>query len=256
MGNGEWGMGNSSSWITNSFSKMTVNESTRLLKANSARGLGSKVAFNYDDLRRRCDEHIQQVRRQTRQMIEDAITEADSIHHQALDEAKQSGRREGLRQAEEEIQKRAQELAERMTAEQLRTTLPAMHSAAEALSLERDRWLAEWESAAIRLSVTIAEKLIRHELSIKPEISSETLFKTLELAAGQPQIKLRMHPDDLKLLGNHPEEVIRSMAACGDAAFVADETISRGGCVIETDHGIIDARLETQLERITVELLP
>ena len=131
-----------------------------------------------------------------------------------------------------------------------------MQSAAEALVLERDRWLGEWEATAIQLSVAIAEKLIRRELGLKPEISSDILFKMLELAAGQRQIKLRIHPDDLKFLGNHPEEVIRSMASCGDATLVADEAISRGGCVIETDHGTIDARLETQLERITAELSP
>ena len=43
--------------------------------------------------------------------------------------------------------------------------------------------------------------------------------------------------------------------ACGEAELVYDETITPGGCQIETQHGAIDARMETQLERIASELL-
>jgi flagellar assembly protein FliH len=41
----------------------------------------------------------------------------------------------------------------------------------------------------------------------------------------------------------------------GETTFTPDERISRGGCVVETRHGAIDARIETQLARIAHELL-
>lgn len=234
---------------------MTSHEPTRLLKANSIRELGSKVVFNYEDIQRRCDDYVEQVRNQTRQMLVEADAEAEAIRRRAHEEGRQAGHREGSKQAKEEIQNRARELAEEMATESLKTTLPAMQAAAEALSQERDRWLAEWEAGAIRLSVAIAEKLLRRELSLKPEINTELLIDVLELATGNPQIELLMHPDDVKLLGEQPEQVIRSMASCGEARLVPDESITRGGCVIKTQQGQIDARLETQVERITDELL-
>ena len=234
---------------------MTAAETTRILKASALRGLGSKIVFNYDDLRQRCEEYIEQTRAQTRQMLVAAQREAEEIRHRAFEEGRETGRRDGLSQADVEIEQRAGEQAEQKAREMLRTTIPALQAAAEEIALERDRWLAHWESSAVGLAAAIAEKLLRHELNRQPDVITDLLRETLELAAGSPSIRLRLHPDDLQLLGEQAEDVVRSMASCGDAELSPDLAISRGGCVIETRHGIIDAKLETQLQRITSELL-
>lgn len=235
---------------------MGSNETKRVVKADEARGLGSKIAFNYEDLRRRCDDYMEQVRSRARQMIEDAHAEADTLRKQAYEKGLAEGREEGRRRADEEFDKRVRQQAEQLAEERLNTALPAVQSAAETLKQDRDRWLASWEEAAVRLSVAIAEKLIHRELDVRPESTPERLRAVLELAAGSPQINVRMHPQDVEALGGHADEVVRAMAACGEATVKPDETIDRGGCVIETRHGVIDARLQTQLERIADELIP
>lgn len=234
---------------------MSTTEPQRILKANAIRGLGSKVAFNYEDVRRRCEEHIETVRQQTRQMLQEAQAEAEQIRERAFAEARQRGRSEGLRDADSEIRRRAEELAERICNEKLNTVLPALRSAAETLAHERDRWLAAWESAAIELSIGIAEKVLRRELQARPGSVMEIVRHTLEMAAGSAEVRVRLHPDDCTLLAETADDIVRHMASCGEVAIVPDSTMTRGGCVVETRHGSIDARLETQLERIADELL-
>jgi flagellar assembly protein FliH len=68
-------------------------------------------------------------------------------------------------------------------------------------------------------------------------------------------LKLRLHPADIEVLHVAGQEALSRLASMGQAELVPDESITRGGCQIETRHGVIDARLETQLERITLELL-
>jgi flagellar assembly protein FliH len=230
-------------------------ETNRVLKANSVRGLGSNIAFNYDDFRRRCDEHLEAARRQAQQLLTEARAQAEEARASAQSAGFAAGRSEGLRQAEVEIETRARERGVRQAREHLQTALPALQAAAAALAEERDRWLAEWESAAVRLSVAIAEKILRHELTHSPQLASGMLREALKLAAGQRRITLRMHPRDIQQLGGCPEQVLQSLASCGDAVLAPDDTISPGGCEIETEHGVIDARLETQLERFAAELL-
>lgn len=232
-----------------------MTDSKRLLKAENARGLGAKVAFNYEDLRLRCDEHVEKIRRQTHEMLEKAHAEADSIRKSAFEESQEAGRRAGLSDADSEIQKRANALAESKAAEKLSTLLPAMKQAAEQLAQEQDRWLAEWETAAIRLSVSIAEKLLTHRLATQPDVATEMISEALQLVAGAPHIKLRLNPADLERLGEHAEDVVTSLAACHKATFVPDKSIRCGGCVVETQHGVVDARIETLLERIAAELI-
>ncbi len=234
---------------------MSSIETNRILKANDVRGLGSKIVFNYDDLQQRCDDHLLKVREQTRRMIEDAQAEAEQIRTRAHEAAKADGFRQGMSDADAEIERRASGRADQKAAEKLNTLLPAMQQASEGIIREHDRWLADWESAAVRLSVAIAEKLVRHELGVHPESATAMIAEALQLAAGSPQINLHLNPRDIKRLGDHAEQLVKSMAACGDAKLVADDSIACGGCVIESQHGQIDARLETMLERITEELI-
>jgi flagellar assembly protein FliH len=233
----------------------TSAETTRILKADAARGLGSKVVFNFEDVRQQCDDYVQEIRRQTRTMLELAALEAEQVRKRAHEEGRQEGQREGMCLAEEEIQQRIDRTAEQLSRDQLETTLPAMISAADALAQERYRWLAEWESSAVELSVAIAEKIVGRQLELHPEIAKDMLREALELAAGSPTVKLRMHPHDTQMLGSHADEVVKAMASCAEASIVPDETMTRGGCVVETQHGTVDARIESQLQRLTEELL-
>lgn len=229
---------------------METRESTRVLRANDIRGLGSKVAFNFEDIRSRCDEYLEQVRQQARRMLEEAQTEADEIRRQAHSEGMKAGRREGMSQADTQIS----QVATRSADERIRTALPALQATAQMLKLERDRWLAAWDEAGVRLCAALAEKLIRSELQSRPELAKGMLAAALELAVGSPQIRIRLNPADHIGLGAGAEDVIRSLGACGQVTIVPDASIATGGCHIETTHGVIDARIETQLERIISEL--
>jgi flagellar assembly protein FliH len=234
---------------------MTTSEPARLLKAESLRGLGSKIAFNYDDLRQRCDDYIATVRGQAQQLITDAHADAERIRGEAYATALAAGKSEGLKQAQREQEARVRELADTSAAAQLRTALPALQQAAAGLAAERDHWLTEWESVAVRLSVAIAEKILHAELERRPELASRIITEALQLAAGSAQIRLRLHPDDVRALGPACEDLLRGLIPNGSASVVPDAAITRGGCIVETQHGTIDARLETQLARLAAEIL-
>lgn len=234
---------------------MSSTESTRLLKANAIRGLGSKIVFNYEDIYSRCDEHVEQARQEAARILEQARLDAETLRQQAAEEGAASGRAAGLQDAKQQIGSQAVQIAERLADEKLGTTLPALETAARMLAEERDRWMSAWESLAIRLGAGIAGKILGRELQIHPEQSRKLLANVLKLAAGLPRIRLRLNPDDLERLGDHAEQIVRSMASCGETELVADESISSAGCVIETGHGVIDATIETQLDRIASELL-
>jgi flagellar assembly protein FliH len=227
---------------------------TRLLKANDVRGLGSKVVFNFADLRQQGDAYIEATRKQATEMLEQAAHEVATVRLTAHETGLQLGREEGLREAGDFIEQRAREMAEQKTREHIATTIPAMKAAGAALAIERDRWLSQWEATAVRLAAAIAEKLMRRRLERQPAIAAEMIRAALQLAAGTPRITLRVHPLDASLLAGQGTEITQALASCGDAAVVADENVTRGGCVIETQHGTIDARVEALLERIVAEL--
>lgn len=67
-------------------------------------------------------------------------------------------------------------------------------------------------------------------------------------AAGARQVTVRLHQADLATL--------RAAGGVESAAkWVEDKSVELGGCVVETDGGTLDARLETQVERLRATLL-
>ena len=232
-----------------------ASDSSRLLKANALRGLGSKVAFNFEDLKQRCDNYVEQVRQQAQQILIDAQQEANLLREKAHEEGRAAGQRKGTSEAAKSLHEKVAALTEEQVGEQLRTTLPALTTAIAAIDAERNRWLAAWETAAIQLSVAIAEKLLHRELSREPELAKAAILEALELAAGSPQITLRLNPFDVQVLGTWSEEIVQAMLPAGQATIQPDDSVTAGGCLIETKHGIIDGRREQKLARIAEELL-
>jgi flagellar assembly protein FliH len=228
---------------------------TRLLKAHDVRGLGSKVVFNFEDLRQRGDAYLETIRKQIEQMVTSSQSEIITLRKSAHDIGFEEGRNDGLKVANEAIDQRARAMAEKTASEGLATALPALKGVAESLAVERDRWIGEWETTAIRLAVAIAERLLKHQLELKPELAREMIREALQLALGAPRVRVRLNDADAGTLGPQAAEVVRAFAACGEAEIVPDSALARGGCVIETQHGQIDARIETILDRIVEQLL-
>jgi flagellar assembly protein FliH len=234
---------------------MTATDSVRLIKARSPRPAASASVFNFDDLRRQCDDFLADSRQTAEQLVAQATAEAEEIRRQAYAEGFQAGQAAGLAAAEQAIETKAVEIAKRQTEARIQTALPALTESVRALRWERDRWLACWEQEAVKLSAAIAERIVRAELRRHPEISRCMLREALELAAGSSTLKVRLHPQDLAILREYGQDEFSSPTQTGEAEFHPDPAVSPGGCVIETRHGVVDARIETLIHRISNELL-
>ncbi len=205
-----------------------------------------RAAFNFDDLKGQAEKYLEDVRRQGQQLIEKARQEAVAMRPRFEDEAR--------RAAEKSVQERVELLAEELVNQRLQTLRPALEKAVGAIERARADWVAEWEAQAIHLAVAIAQRVIRRELGRDPQIQANYIREALELAAGSQQVRVRIHPDDRQALGSLAGQWMEQALARASAELVADPSVSHGGCVVETQHGQIDQRIETQLARIEEEL--
>ena len=227
----------------------------KIIKAHATHALSTIEAFNFVDLQQQGDQIIAKAHRDAEQILVAAHNDARKLCEQALADARDEGRLDGLRDSQAVIASKASEIADQQVTAQLATALPALQAAAESLQAERDRWLVRWEQIAVRLGVAIAEKLLQRQLAARPEFATEMITDALRLAAGQPQLTVYLHPDDLSAWGDRAPQIVQSLTACADTTLVPDPYSMRGGCRIETRHGEIDARVETMLHRIAEELV-
>lgn len=233
---------------------MSTSESTRLLKAPAVRDLGSRVTFNYEDIQTRCEEYLSKTREQVRQLLSEAAEEASRICADAETKGHRQGYEAGLKRAQIDFQARVDDSAKRQITSSLESVQSSLTTALDGIQLHRERALREWEQAVVGLSLKIAERIVRRTLPRQPEIVSGLVQEALQLVGEAVRVQLRLHPEDARFLQSEASNVWESLVA-RELKIVTDEKITRGGCVVQTLHGEVDARLETQLARIASELL-
>lgn len=118
----------------------------------------------------------------------------------------------------------------------------------------RDRILRETEKDVLKLSVRLAEKIVGQELETDKETIKNIVSTALQNARQKERITIRVNPSDLQTVQNNGEQ-FKSTAQSKFIDFVADPRVEKGGCLIESEVGTVDARLETQFRVLERALL-
>ena len=226
--------------------------SQRIIRAQDAKELTEDIQYNYLDLQQRCEQHLEKVRTQTRQMIIEAEKEIQKIK----DQAKTEGVKEGERQGMSDAQKKIAQQAEQKIAAEMKTILPAFQQVITQIKDEQQRCIASWEQEVIALSCLIAEKIIRRELTVKPMDSLTLVKELLQQTVGQTVVSINLSPQDYSVLEGYQQKGQLPFSKEQFALIQQHKEIAPGGCLVQTVNGEINATVEKQLERIVEELCP
>ncbi len=160
--------------------------------------------------------------------------ELDFAYKKGLEE----GRLDGYRAAEAELGK----------------TLEMMQQVVQEIQQQRERLLQEPEEWLLQLVFKMAEHIIGPLAEQQKGLIQTTLNKILQEAQVSGRVKLLVHPDDLETLQSIEPELRKNFPDLKEIGFVADEMVTRGGCLVETDMGKLDARIETQMNELVKQL--
>ncbi len=106
------------------------------------------------------------------------------------------------------------------------------------------------------LARRIAEKLLGRELALRPDAVADVARLALAEARGAHELVVRAHPDDLAALEAARPRLRAELALVPEVRLHPDPSVGRGGCIVETESGSVDARLETQLDAIERAMTP
>ena len=114
----------------------------------------------------------------------------------------------------------------------------------------RDHALAEAEREAVTLALAAAKRIVGEEIALAPERIADIVGEVLSRARRAQRVVVRVHPDDARTLESLRDRVAARAAGTASFAIEADASITRGGCVVATDVGELDARLEVKLDAL------
>jgi flagellar assembly protein FliH len=165
------------------------------------------------------------------QIVAEAQARAAEIEAQARDAGFEAGRLEGLAQVQAEAEASLASLA---------AGLAGFDAVREA---EADRV----ERRAVELAIALAERIVHGALDAEPERIHDVVAGALRRVVERDRLTIEVNPDDAD----------RVRAWCdaqteldgGRVDVRAERRVPRGGCVVRTAEGEIDARVTEQLDR-------
>ncbi len=130
----------------------------------------------------------------------------------------------------------------------------ALQAAASSLGLARDDVIARAEARGVELGVLLAQKILATALELEPKLLLGVVEGALRHLVDADEVVLEVNPADVALLELELGKLDSSANAPKSITVSGERRVGRGGCLVRTREGEIDARLETQLER-AAELL-
>lgn len=159
-------------------------------------------------------------------------------YQKGLKEGYEKGMSEGYSQAKKEMNERVKSLQEQVLV------------VVEKMEDQRADILKQAEKLIIDLVMSLVRKIIHIESETNPEVIRGVTENALHYLAESSRLTIKLHPDDAEKVNNELSLWVPVNKTLKQAVIEEDARIQRGGCVITTDAGDVDSRLDTQIKKM------
>jgi len=108
----------------------------------------------------------------------------------------------------------------------------------------------ETEQEIVKLAMAIARKIVCNEIRINKNAVVNVVKEAVKKVDGSERVKVKLSIKDFQFINNEKPAIIDKITNIINVGFEMDESISDGGCIIETESGDIDARIEKQFQAV------
>ena len=173
------------------------------------------------------------------QIIADAEAERDRLKNEAETSGYEKGHQEGYEKGVAEVER----------------LIDRMHRILEAVMQRREEILADTESQIVELVILMARKVIKILSENQKNVVMANTMAALKKVKTRGEVTLRVNLEDVKLTSSHAQEFIEHVENVKGITVLEDSAVERGGCIVETDFGAIDARISSQLQELENKIL-
>jgi len=232
-----------------------------LIRNQNARAVSSQaVALDMGDVRAEAQALIANARAEVEAMHASARADIETERRKALEESRelgftegeQAGRAAGLETGH------AEALAQTVGpyGEIIEKLVPAWIEQFEQFGTERERLFEEVRRDVLRFAVDIAARVVHRVVEFDDSVCIDQVREALEIIGRPSQIRLSVNPLDRAVISDALPGILEKANLTVDLELHDDEQVTRGGCIVSTPHGAVDATVETQVMRIAEALVP
>jgi flagellar assembly protein FliH len=200
---------------------------------------GGEGVFKKDEIEiLKSQKELAEARHQSELEKKKYLIEIDSAYKRGLTEGEAAGRKAGAEVAAKDYNSRIAEIEKR-----IETMLASALESKRASYSESGRMLLD-------LSMLIAGKVVAAEISVNPEVVLSVIKKAVSFIADREKMVVRVNSSDLETVSGKKEFWTSIGERLEGIKIESDARIEKGGCIIETSSGAVDARMDVLFQGI------
>ncbi len=207
----------------------------------------------FEEVKRKSDQ-AQELRQKAADEASDIVSRAESkaaeiveLANSKMEEQLKNGYSDGFKKGQEEGFKEGNLEAQRLT--------DRLHTIIERVMDKRQEILSETEQQVVDLVLLMTRKIVKVITENQRNIVVSNVVQALRKVKGRGDVTIRVNLNDVAMTSQHVKDFLSSAENVKNIAVVEDSSVDRGGCVIETDFGSVDARIVSQLNEIEQRIL-
>ncbi len=177
---------------------------------------------------------INEQRKNLKQEADAIVAQAKSRVVQIEKEAFAKGFEEGKAAGEKDVSAKVQKVVELL----------------QEIEKERSTLYSRYEEDVINLVTTMVNKIVNHEVSVNPRVISACLKKALSYVIENSLVKIHLNSMDFSKIKEASLENPDILEGFSQLELIEDQSISVGGCLLETEFGEVDATIENRKEKL------
>ncbi|MDI3518096.1 MAG: flagellar assembly protein FliH [Caldanaerobacter sp.] len=191
-------------------------------------------------------ERAKQVQREilskTREDIEKMLKEAEERAHEIEEKYRIKGYEEGYRAGYEEGYKKGEEKAQALIEE--------ARALKEEILEEKKRLYKEAESDMINVILEAVEKIVGKHVEEDKDLILSLIKKGMENYNAFDKVTVRVSEEDYEHCVKNKDKILKDVEFLDEINIVKDLSLRKGDCIIETNSGVINSGVTTQLKTL------
>lgn len=182
---------------------------------------------------------IADAREQAGQIQAKSEIEKDEIKRNSYEEGLKEGKKDGYDSGKEEVNR----------------LIDRSHKILEAVLNRREQILNETEEQIIQLVLLMTRKVVKVMSENQKSVVMANVLSALKKVKARGDVTIRVNLEDVKLTTEHIKDFTEQVESVSGITVVEDSSVEKGGCIVETDFGAIDARISSQLSELESKIL-
>lgn len=189
-----------------------------------------------EEAEKKADEIVKKARAEAKKLIEETKAYSQSAFEQAETDGFEKGKEEGFESGKGEIA----------------SLIADAKNVLNQVLKERELLLRSIEPEVAKLSIRIAEKIIKYHLDTDPDMVVNMIRAALDTVKQREEVVIKVNQEDYYYAKERKDLFSSMIEGLKSFDIIVDSSVERGGCIIETNLGNVDARISTQIH--TLEL--